>query len=69
MILLPVLTVIVFLFGCNGLLHSDSVKPFIPGTYLASWKTSFSNAVDTMTITAVSENGSQGFLITRRTHL
>jgi hypothetical protein len=64
-----VLVVVVVLMGCNGLMNPDKVKPFIPGTYYASWKTSFSNAVDTITITPVSEKGSEGFLIVRRTHL
>ena len=62
-------TVVILFIGCDGLIHSDNVKPFIPGIYLASWKTSFSNAIDTMSIAAVSENGSEGFLIIRRTHL
>ena len=64
-----VLMLVIFLTRCNGLMNSDKVKPFIPGTYMASWKTSFSNAVDTMIITATSPNGSEGYLITRRTHL
>jgi hypothetical protein len=63
------LTLVILFIGCDGLLHTDNVKPFIPGIYLASWKTSFSTAVDTMSIAAVAENGSEGFLITRRTHL
>jgi hypothetical protein len=67
--MIAVLTLVIFLMGCNGILNSDKVKPFIPGTYLATWKTSLSNAVDTMTIAAVAENGSEGYLITRRTHL
>jgi hypothetical protein len=67
--MISLITLVVFLLGCGGLANSDKVKPFIPGTYLASWKTSFSNAVDTMTIAAVAENGSEGYLITRRTHL
>ena len=63
------LTLAILFIGCDGLLHSDNVKPFIPGIYLASWKTSFSTAVDTMHIASVSEKGSEGYLITRRTHL
>ena len=63
MILLIVVTVAIFLLGCNG--FSDKVNLFIPGTYLASWKTAFSIAIDTMTIAGDGE----GFLITRRTHL
>lgn len=62
-------TLVILFVGCDGLLHSDNVKPFIPGIYLASWKTTFSVAVDTMQIAAVSSNGSEGYLITRRTHL
>jgi ribosomal protein L28 len=67
--MIALLTLVIFLMGCNGLINADKVKPFIPGTYLASWKTSFSNAVDTMLIAPVTENGSEGYLITRRTHL
>ena len=68
MIMISVLTGLMFLLGCNGF-NSDKVKPSIPGTYYASWKTSFSVAVDTMQIAVVSENGSEGYLIVRRTHL
>jgi hypothetical protein len=67
--MITLLTLVVFTLGCNGLLHSDIVKPFIPGTYHASWKTAFSNAVDTMQISSASEGGSEGYLIIRRTHL
>jgi hypothetical protein len=63
-----ILTAIVFLFGCKAF-NSDNVKPFIPGTYLSSWKTSFSHAVDTMSIALSIENGSEVYSITRRTHL
>jgi len=66
--MIMILTAMIFFIGC-GTFNSDKVKPFIPGTYLASWKTSFGVAVDTMQITAVSENGSEGYLIVRRTHL
>lgn len=67
--MLLMLGVLLLLLGCNGLLPSDKVKPFIPGVYYASWKTAFVMAVDTMTIAPVTENGSEGFLITRRTQL
>ena len=66
--MITIFTLVIFLIGCSTF-NSDKVKGFIPGTYLSSWKTAFSNAVDTMQITAISENGSEGFLIIRRTHL
>ncbi len=59
---------LLFLIGCNGL-TSDKVKPFIAGTYISSWKTAFSIAVDTMNISAISAGGSEGYIIVRRTHL
>ncbi len=67
--MITLLTLVVFALGCNWLLHSDTVKPFIPGTYSAAWKTPFSESRDTLLIDPVTENGSEGFLITRRTQL
>ena len=63
------LTLVILFIGCDGLIHTDNVKPFIPGIYLTSWKTSFSTAIDTMLIASVSEKGSELYSITRRTHL
>ena len=68
MIIMWIFPAILILAGCNGLMNADKVKAFIPGTYYASWKTSFSIAVDTMLITPLSDNGSEGYLITKRTH-
>lgn len=67
--MITLLTLVILMMGCNGLLHPDTVKPFIPGTYSAAWKTPFSESRDTLLIAAGSENGSEGFLITRRTQL
>jgi len=64
--ILIISSVVTFLFGCNS--FTDKVKPFVPGTYIATWKTAFSVAVDTMNISAPS-GGSETFSIVRRTHL
>ncbi len=66
--MLLLLSMVILLLGCDGLLHRDLVKPFMPGVYYASWKTNFSVATDTLQIVPVNENGSGGYLIIRRMH-
>ena len=68
MLLLIIAVMVLLLYGCNDLFHQDNVKKFIPGTYIAAWKSPFSEARDTMQITPVVQQGSEGFLITRRTY-
>lgn len=65
MMLLVTITTLLLL-SCRE--FSDRVKTSIPGTYMASWKTTFSVAVDTLTIT-VSSTGGDAYFIVRRTHL
>jgi hypothetical protein len=59
----------VILASCNGLAPADAVKTFIPGTYCASWQNPVSASRDSLFIVALSPNGSEGFIITRRTQL
>lgn len=68
--MLCLITIATFLLiSCNGLLKQDEVKRFIPGTYISNWKTEFNQSVDTMTIEPLVQNGSEGYLIIRRTNV
>ena len=53
---------IIGLSACQN--QSDSVKGFIPGTYINSAKGEYAQAEDTLTITAA---GNNAYLITRNT--
>lgn len=61
------LVVVLMLMSCTGLLKSDDVKYFIPGTFLSTWKTEFSESTDTITIEPQIKHGSEAYAITRRT--
>ena len=52
------------LTGCN---IDDNVKSFIPGIYVAEWKTEFNESRDTMLIHPLTQGGSETYRITRRT--
>ena len=69
MILLITFSIFVTLFGCTFFSSQDNVKAFIPGTYISTWVSQFSEARDTIQITPIVQKGSEGFLITRRTYL
>ena len=69
MILLITFSIFVTLFGCTFFSSQDNVKAFIPGTYISTWVSQFSEARDTILITPIVQEGSEGFLITRRTYL
>ena len=53
--------------GCGQLLNRDKVKDFVPGTYVSSWKTAYSQSRDTIQIDLNASEGSEIFLIVRRT--
>ncbi len=60
---------ILLILSCAGILKTDSIKDFIPGTYISSWKTEFNESIDTLLIELLVEHGSETYSITRRTHV
>ncbi len=60
---------VVVILSCNNLIQADTVKVFIPGTYSADWSTEFNQTKDTLLLEPLTENGSETFRITRRSHI
>ncbi len=65
MILLVLGCFIAVCFGCVS--REDRVKSFIPGIYIASWHSAYSLSKDTLKIEPAVIEGSESYLITRRT--
>ena len=63
------ITIGLLLIGCNSLYKSDEVISFIPGTYISSWKSDYSQSIDTLLIEPLMKQGSETFAITRRTRV
>jgi hypothetical protein len=57
------------IIGCNGLTQSDTVKEFIPGTYSAEWQTELNTTRDTLSLQALTQDGSATYLIIRRSQV
>lgn len=68
-ILMLLFSLTLLLQSCNSIFNPDNVKSFIPGVYCTAWKTAFSEARDTLNIETITLQGSEGFIITRRTHV
>ncbi len=68
-ILILFFSFILLLQSCNSLFNPDNVKGFIPGVYCTTWTTAFSEARDTLLIETITRQGSEGYIITRRTHV
>lgn len=53
--------------GCGQLLNRNNVKDFAAGTFVSSWQTAYSQSRDTIQIEPTASEGSETFLIVRRT--
>lgn len=68
-ILILLFSFILLLQSCNSIFNPDNVKDFIPGVYCTAWTTAFSQSRDTLLIETITQQGSEGYIITRRTHV
>ena len=56
---------VILSFGCTT--STDPVKGFIPGTYVRHYQDEYTNSYDTLTISAITSSGSEGYTIAKRT--
>ena len=56
----------VSLFGCVTSATKDEVRPFIPGIYTRHYKDEYTDSYDTISIHLVTQDGSAGYVIVKR---
>lgn len=61
------IVIVLFAAGCGHLLNRDNVKDFAAGTFVSSWQTEYSQSRDTLQIELSAAEGSEVYLIVRRT--
>ncbi|HRQ51193.1 MAG TPA: hypothetical protein PLR74_11690 [Agriterribacter sp.] len=65
--LCTLILIALFAAGCRQLLNREKVKDFAAGTFVSSWQTEYSQSRDTIQIEPSASEGSEVFLIVRRT--
>lgn len=63
--LIPVVVIIIILFGCGAASKSDPLRLFIPGVYVRQVVNEFSAGSDTLVITPLSKQGNSYQIVHR----
>ncbi len=69
MLLFAITVACLLLLSCQEFSAGARVKDFIPGTYASTWTGPYSKTSDTISITTIQKEGSEVYLVTRRTKL
>ena len=59
----------IVVYGCRGTLKKDEVKELIPGIYVRYYTDEYSNSFDTIEIRLTATEGSEGYIITKKTSI